>query len=115
MKQYPMYLRATILLLFFTLLFSGLYFAQSFLIPFCLAAFLSILLQKPVRWMERRLRIPSWAATLLAIVFVMLIIVGLFYLLYSQIMIFVDQTPMLKAQINVKLDDIQSWIRSQTG
>src|SRR5687768_14511989 len=98
----PFYTRLTIMLLLLTLIFAGLYFARDFLMPVGLAALLAILLNPVVK------RLHKWGvnrilAIILAIIMVLVIISGLVYLLSTQLMIFVQDIPELKANIGRKL------------
>lgn len=97
-----------------TLVFAGLYFAQDFLMPIGLAALLAILMNPVVK------RLHSWGlprilSIILAIILILLVISGLVYLLSTQLMVFVQDIPELKANIGRKLGEMQKIIDNTFG
>lgn len=115
MKEYPLYIRATVILFFFTLAFAILYFAKDFFVPICLAALLSILLLPFAQLLENKLRMHRLLANFIIIVLVLLVIGGFIWVLYSQVMSFMDEIPKLQQQVDKKLIDIQQFVRQKTG
>jgi predicted PurR-regulated permease PerM len=105
----PFYVRFTIVIAMLALIFAGLYLARDFLMPVGLASLLAILLNPVVR------RLQKWGvnrilAIIIAIILVLLVISGLVYLLSTQLMIFVQDIPELKANIGRKLTELQNFI-----
>jgi predicted PurR-regulated permease PerM len=115
MNQYPLYIRATVILLFFFFGFAGMYFARDFLIPICIAALMSILLFPIARFLEKKLRFHRLLANFSVILMVMIFLGGLVWLIYSQISGFLDDLPGLQAKVDLKLKHIQLFVKQKTG
>ena len=115
MKQYPVYFRAVVLMLFFILLFAILYFAKGFLVPICLASVFSILLFPVSRFFEDKLKMHRLLANFLVLLLIILTLAGLVFLLSSQIVSFVNYLPDLQSSLNIKLQNIQVFIHHKTG
>lgn len=114
MPRLPLYIRATIILFFFILLFAALYFARRFLIPLSLAALLSLLFY-PLAWrMEVKLKMNRLLVNFLIILIVVLSLSGLVYLVSSQIFNFVADIPKLQSQIDKRFADLQTFIENKT-
>src|SRR5688572_26755322 len=112
--QLPAYIRFTILLILFYLLFQVIVEARDFLVPVTLAALLSFLLFPISRKLEKwgLHRIPAIIISILA-GFVVMGALGFF--LYSQVMTFSSDLPQLKEQLGNKISDIQGFIAEKTN
>ena len=115
MKQYPFFLRATVILAFFSLLFLALYLGRGFFIPICLASIFSILLFPVVRFLEDKIKMHRIAANFLVLLVIFLILAGVVYILSTQILSFMDEIPKLQGQVSVKLQSIEDLIHHKTG
>ena len=112
-KTYPVYIKATFLLLLAILAFHCLVWTEFILVPFTLGSLFSILLT-PVAT-----RFEKWGAhrslsSFLCIIIMALIVTILVFLLTRQIMSFINEVPSLTANINKRLNDIQCYIERQT-
>ena len=113
-KQYPLFVRITIFLLFTTLFFHGLVMAREFLYPIAIAVLFSGLLYPLVRLLEQY-RFPRVAAILTAILAGVLVIGGLVYLLGSQLSVFVDNFESIKSKAGENIHGIQQFMKRNIG
>ena len=115
MKEYPFYVRATIILAFIILLFVGLYYAKGFMVPLCLASIFSILLFPVARFLEEKMRMHRLLASFIVLIIVFLVMGGMVFLLSKQIIMFIDEVPQLQGEVSVKLQIIQDYVHQHTG
>ena len=112
MKDRPIY-KASALLLFIILFFTGLYYARNFLIPVVFAVLIAMLLLPLCKHLERKLpRIPS---VLICILLVISIIAGIIFLFYSQIVNFANDFEEVKQKLTEKLATVQEYIEAKTN
>ncbi|RKD23784.1 sporulation integral membrane protein YtvI [Ammoniphilus oxalaticus] len=89
-------------------------FALPLLYPFILALIIAFLINRPVNWLEARAKLPRWAATLIALSFVLSIVAGLFILLISQLVIETAHLiAVLPSQIQEATDYINRYISTE--
>lgn len=106
--------RATTVLLFFYLLITCLFYAQNFLVPFCVSILLAFLLH-PISDKLEQWRVPKIAAIIISIVVAFIILGGLLFFFYSQIVSFKDDLPMLQEKLGEKVSNLQSFIERKTN
>ncbi len=109
MLYQPAYIRTTCGLLIFTIILALLIAGKTFFIPFTIAVLFSFLLL-PVSSMMENKGLPRE----LAIIFTLLICFAflglLFTFLYYEIMIFVDDAPVLREKLDQKILELQRFI-----
>src|ERR1039457_2818671 len=98
-KTYPIYIKATFLLLLAILSFQCLVWAEFILVPFTLGSLFSILLT-PVASKFEKWGMHRTLSSFLCIVIMGLIVTILVFLLTRQIISFVNELPNLTANIN---------------
>jgi predicted PurR-regulated permease PerM len=108
-KKYPFYLRATVILFGLILCSYALANLRGILIPFSFAVFLAILLNPLVD------RLMAWKAPkvlsiTLALAAAILVIIGLWYFLATQMMHFTDQLPLLRKKFGELLVKLQETL-----
>ena len=86
---------------------AGLRAAQSLIIPFLVAVFLSIICSPAVVWLQRR-RVPKLLAIVLVVLVLMGVLTGLGALVGGSVNEFVDAVPGYQARLNSVVD---SWSR----
>lgn len=101
--------KATVGLLFLSLVFGLLYIARSFLIPVFVAAFLAMLML-PVAKQFEDWKIHRGVSVGISIFLLLLILSGIIFLLTHQMINFLNQLPHLTDKILVKLDNVQKFI-----
>lgn len=108
-KKYPFYLRATVILFGLILCSYALANLRGILIPFSFALFLAILLNPLVdRFMAWKIH--RVAAISLALLIAILVIVGIWYFLATQMMQFTDQLPRLRQKFAELLARLQQTL-----
>jgi predicted PurR-regulated permease PerM len=112
-KQYPFYIRSTVVLLGLILLFFTLNILQSILVPFAIATLIAMLLNPMNARLERRL--PRVTAILLSIVIAVVAVGGIFYFLSSQIDMLSSMLPVLKLKFAALLKELQQWLSVHFG
>ncbi|MBX9853869.1 MAG: AI-2E family transporter [Cytophagaceae bacterium] len=105
--------KASALLLFIILFFTGLYFARNFLIPVVFAVLLAMLLLPLCKWLEKRL--PRILSILICILLIISIVAGIIFLFYSQVVNFANDFEEVKEKLNEKLSTVQDYIESKTN
>jgi predicted PurR-regulated permease PerM len=84
---------------------------KEFLDPLMFGFLFAILLLPLGNFLERKLKMPRSLASFLSILLMVSFIVGIFYLVGSQIGNLADDWPQLQQQITDSSNDVQNWIR----
>jgi predicted PurR-regulated permease PerM len=113
-KQYPFYIKSTVILLGLVLLIYSLSILRGILTPIAFAVILAILLNPLVNRFVR-VKIPRIAAIILVMLIAVCFLVSIVYFLSSQIIGFSDNLPLLKAKFDILLSDLQQWLHSEFG
>jgi predicted PurR-regulated permease PerM len=108
-KEYPFYLKSTVIL--FGLILLVYVFAQlaDVMIPLAFAAFIAILLNPVSNWLEER-KVPKIVAICLTMLLAAILLAGLFYFLSTQIIQFGDSLPMLKKKFAELFITFKDWV-----
>ena len=112
-KEYPIYLKATVILLGLVLLTYILNVLSDVLVPFAFSILFAILMNPLFVRLEKYM--PKTPAILLTILFAIIIIGTLLYLLSTQISMFTNSVPLLKDKATSLLDQLQVWAKSHFG
>lgn len=110
LQRYPFYIRATLILLGLVLLVYVLFNLADILIPLAFALMLAILLNPLTVFLETKCHLPPIIAISIAILTALLIIAGLGFLLYTQVMRFSDQLPLLEKKFTEIGNQTQTFI-----
>lgn len=102
-----------VLLLFF-LVFGGMYFASSFLIPLAFAGILAMLMTPISAKMEAK-GMNKALASFVCILILLLLVGGIGVLLSTQITNFAEDLPQIERQINDQLRSIQLYVQETFG
>lgn len=113
-KQYPFYLKATVILFGFSLVVMVLYILADFLVPMGFAVLLAILLN-PLLNILKRLKVPKVLAIALTLLAMIAFVFAVLYFLSSQMIQFGDSFPALKAKGGQIIVGIESWIQHTFG
>lgn len=100
-------------LLFLFLLFAGLYYASSILIPVSFGALLAMLMT-PVANKFESWGLPKGLSAFFCIVIVVVVFLGLLFILSTQIISFTDDLPQLKQSLATKLNEVQIFVQRHT-
>ena len=113
-KQYPFYLKATVILIGLYYLVSIMNTLSGILVPFAFAVLFSILLN-PLYNIFLRLKIPRPLAVLLTLLVGIGFMTLVGYLLSTQVAQFGQSFPILKVRFGQMTDNLEQWISTQFG
>lgn len=111
-KQYPFYIKSTVVLFGLVLLSISLSNLRDILSPIAFSLIIAILLNPLVNKMQKK-GVHKVVAISLALVLTLLIISGIFYFISSQVMSFSDNLPALKTSFNQHFSQLQQWLASE--
>lgn len=83
---------------------------QSILAPFFLAFLMAMLFLPIATFLERKLRFPRSASTIVSVLMLLIILTGMIYFFSTQISSFSRDIPHLTKQFNTVFHDLQKWI-----
>lgn len=113
-KEYPFYLKSTVVLFGLILLTYTLLNLRDILTPLAFALIISILLNPLVNRFQRK-KIPRGVAIVLAMFIALVIIIAVVYFLSTQIAQFSESFPMLSQKFNQLLVLLQNWLQKDFG
>lgn len=106
--------RAVLNLLLIFLLFSGLYFSASFLMPVALAGLLAMLFLPMSRWLEAK-GINRTITAALCIVVLLVVIAGFVYLISWRISSLQGDLDQIKQRFEKYISELQTFVNSRFG
>jgi len=113
LKEYPFYLKSTVILFGLVVLCFVLWTLGGILIPFAFATLIAILLNPLCNWLQKRMSlIPAIILTLLTAI---LVFGGIIFLLTTQIAQFGESIPTLKQKFDSILDGTEQYILTHFG
>lgn len=113
-KQYPFYLKGTIILLGLTLLIFALANLQGTLIPLAFAVMVAILINPLVSRFERW-RFGRTLSICIALAITIILFVSIWYFIAMQLTIFSDELPLLKQRSSQLFTNFQTWVKTSFG
>ncbi len=108
-KEYPFYLKATIVLFGLVLLTYALYNLKGILAPICFSFIIAILLNPLVNKLQRN-GAHKLVAIGLSLLVALLIVGGILFFISTQLMAFGENLPQLKIKFNEHLAELQQWV-----
>lgn len=108
-KEYPFYLKSTVILFGLFLLVYILSILGNILVPFAFAAFIAILLN-PLSTFLQKFKIPKPLAIILTLLIAVALVSTVFYLLSTQMLQFGQSFPALKIKFGQIIDELEKWI-----
>lgn len=113
-KQYPFYLKSTVVLLGLVLLCYVLVGLRDFLVPFAFALIIAVLLNPLVnRFMK--MKVGKVPAIIFAMLIALFVFGGILYFLSSQIVGFGENFGLLKQKFSNILHNLQQWVQATLG
>ncbi len=109
MKEYPIYLKASIYLFLLIMIIFILAAGRTFLVPVSIGILLTFLLMPVSRWLEKH-KIPSSLAIIMSILLMVIVMGGLIFFLSSQFLSFSEDLPLLTGKLTEKFGLIQQFI-----
>jgi len=106
----PFYTKLAMVLVSLIALFYIADLGKSILAPLVFALLFAVLLLPLANFLEKRIRLPRSMASLLAVLLLILALLGLLYLVGSQISNLAEDWPQFKQQVMASLGNLQHWI-----
>jgi predicted PurR-regulated permease PerM len=113
-KEYPFYVKATVVLIGLYYLVSILSLLNGILVPFAFAILFAVLLNPLYNWLLR-FKIPRPLAVTLTVLSGIVFTTVIGYLLSSQVAQFSQSFPVLKIRFGQMTDSLELWISQQFG
>ncbi|MEO6070174.1 MAG: AI-2E family transporter [Chitinophagaceae bacterium] len=113
-KQYPFYLKATVVLFGLILSVYALANLQGILIPLAFAGVFAILLNPLFTWLQQR-KVPRVLAIIISLLLAVLVFGGIMFFLSSQIIRFGDTLPLLKQKFGALIVEFEKWLQMRFG
>ena len=113
-KQYPFYLKATVILFGIILLVYVLFNLQDILIPLAFAMIFAILLNPVYTWFQKH-KIPKIPSIIITLLLAFIVFGAIMYFLSSQIAKFSDTLPLLKQKFSTLTTQFGQWAQLHFG
>lgn len=113
-KEYPFYIKSTVVLLGLVLGVYILINLRDILVPVAFSVVIAILLN-PVVNKLKRFKLSHVVAISVTLLLTIIIVASIFYLLSSQIAGFADNMPLLKSKFAMLLHQLQEWLQARFG
>ncbi len=113
-KQYPFYIKSTVILLGIILLSYSLINLRDILVPVAFAVIFAILLN-PLVTQFKKAGISHVFSIIIAMLIAVAVVCGIFYFLSSQIIGFGDNLPVIKSKFSNILHQLQQWVQVKFG
>jgi predicted PurR-regulated permease PerM len=113
-RQYPFYLKATVILFGIILLVYVLFNLQDIIIPLAFAMVLAILLNPLYNWLQRQ-KIPKTLSIIITLLMTLIVFGGIMYFLSTQIAKFSDTLPLLKQKLDTLTTQLEEWTQASLG
>lgn len=113
-KQYPFFIKSTVVLFGIILLVFALINLRDILVPVAFSLILAILLNPLVNKFKKH-NIPHVFSIIIAMLIAIIIFAGILYFLSSQMAGFGENVPLLKAKLGNILHQIQQWVQMKFG
>lgn len=107
-KEYPFYLKSTVIIFGLILCAYALFNLQEILSPIAFSMIIAILLNPLVNKLQQK-GVNKIAAIALSLTIAFIIVAGILYFISSQIMAFGDNLPALKVKFNEHFTQLQQW------
>jgi len=112
-KEYPFYLKATVILFGLILLVYVLSELGNILVPFSFAILFAILLNPLCSWLQRK--IPKLFSVIITLLVAIAVVGSILYLLTSQVAQFGKAVPALKLKFGMMTDGAENWVLMNFG
>ena len=110
-KQYPFYLKSTVIIFGLVLICYALFNLKGILAPIAFSLIIAILLNPLVNKLQSK-GFKKLLAIALSILLALIIVGGILYFIATQVMSFGDNLPALKVKFNQQLFQLQLWVSS---
>lgn len=114
LKQYPFYIKSTVVLFGLTLLAYALFTLKGIIAPIAFAAIIAILLNPLVNRLNQK-KVPKTLSIIITLLLAIIVIGGILFFLSSQISRFSETLPVLKEKFNSLSAEFQVWLQDDFG
>jgi AI-2 transport protein TqsA len=112
--QFPLYVKAPLVLLGLALLVMTLHIASDIIFPLFFAAIFAIMLHPVEQWLLRR-RVPPLLAITLTVVLGVTALLGLLYFIYLEASQLSSQMPLFKQKFAQTTTQVHEWLQNRFG
>jgi AI-2 transport protein TqsA len=112
--QFPLYVKAPLVLLGLALLVFTLHIASEIIFPLVFAAIFAIMLHPVEQWLLRR-RVPQLLAITLTVVLGVATLLGLIFFIYLEAKQLSSQMPLFKVKFAQTTAQVHEWLQSRFG
>ena len=113
-RQYPLYIKAPLVLLGLALVVFTIHIASEIIFPLFFAAIFAIMLHPIEQWLVRH-RVPRLLAIALTVVLGVTALLGLFYFIYLQASQLSTQMPLFKTKFAQTTTQVHEWLQRRFG
>lgn len=113
-KQYPFYIKSTVILFGLILVVFALFNLRDILVPIAFSVIFAILLNPFVNRLKRN-KISQVLSIVIAMLIAIIVVSSILYFLSSQIIGFGDNLPLLKTKFSALLNQLQQWLEGKFG
>jgi predicted PurR-regulated permease PerM len=114
-KEYPFYIKSTVILLGLVLFTYALINLRNILTPFAFAIIIAILLNPLVNRLHNARKLPRVVAIAVSMLLAVIVVAGVIYFLSSQVARFSESFPVFVKKLNILLDQLQNWLQQDFG
>ena len=114
LKEYPFFVKNTIVLFGLTLLVYALYNMREIVVPLAFALLLAILLNPLTNWFKRK-KVKHGVAIAFSLIIAIIIISSIIFFLSMQIARFAEELPTLKKKFQILFSNFQAFMQSDLG
>lgn len=93
----------------FVVVVAGMHAAQAIIVPFLLAAFISVISSPPLFWLKER-KVPTWIALLIVLFVILFFLLLIGVLVASSVTDFSDKLPLYEARLEEQTDAFLNWL-----
>ena len=112
--QFPLYVKAPLILLGLALVILTIHIASSILFPLFFAAIFAIMLHPVEQWLLRH-RVPKLLAITLTVVLGVSSLLGVLYFVYLQASQLSSEMPLFKAKFSQTTAEVHQWLQTRFG
>ncbi len=113
-KQYPFYLKATVILFGLILATYALFMLESILAPLAFSFIIAILLNPMHNWLLKK-KVPKVISITITLLVAFIVVTGVLYFLSMQMVKFGDSVPEFKHRLDQMITDTKGYLQSHFG
>lgn len=113
-REYPFYLKSTVILFGLILFIYALSMLGDILVPLAFALLIATLLNPLCNWLQQR-RIPKVAAIIISLLLAFITVAAILYFMSSQMISFSASLPAIKQKFGELVTDLEGWVYAHFG